>query len=147
MHGNGVELGGRKLESLKILKFKFMASKSDKEFIIKPILEGVSSLKKLQLSVDGDESEELFALLSPLQDLHSLDISFAPLTNDLLLPKLCEHFLLSLSHLPSLTHLTLSNSPLSDADLLKLPSALRKLKLRTNAIEFGTLIKILKNYK
>jgi hypothetical protein len=53
MNGNGVDLDGRKLESLKKLKFKFTASKSDKEFIIKPIVEGVTSLKKLQLSVDG----------------------------------------------------------------------------------------------
>ena len=56
MHGHGVELDGRKLESLNILKLKFMASKSDKEYIIRPILGSVSSLKKLKLSVDGDES-------------------------------------------------------------------------------------------
>lgn len=147
MHGHGVELGGRKLQSLNILKFKFMASKSDKEYIIRPILGSVSSLKKLKLSVDGDESEDLFSLLSPLQDLHSLDISFATLTNDLLLPKLSEHFLQSLSHIPSLSHLALSNSPLSDADILKLPTTLRKLSLKTDVMESWTLIKLLKTYK
>ena len=147
MHGHGIELGGRKLQSLNILKFKFMASKSDKEYIIRPILGSVSSLKKLKLSVDGDESEDLFSLLSRLQDLHSLDISFATLTNDLLLPKLCKHFLQSLSHMPSLSHLALSNSPLSDADILKLPTTLRKLSLKTDVMESQTLIKLLKTYK